>query len=70
MPNPKSGTRRWKLKGQTDVKAGKIDFKADKFGIVHASVGKVSFDAKKIEENAELLATLMRLKPSSAKAPT
>ena len=69
MPNPKSGTVTMEVgKAVTDVKAGKIDFKVDKFGIVHASVGKVSFDAKKIEENAaELLATLMRLKPSSAK---
>jgi len=55
-------------KAVTDVKAGKIDFKVDKYGIVHASIGKVSFDAKKLEENAaELLSTLMRLKPSSAK---
>ena len=69
MPNPKSGTVTMEVgKAVTDVKAGKIDFKVDKFGIVHASVGKVSFDAKKIEENAaELLTTLMRLKPSSAK---
>jgi large subunit ribosomal protein L1 len=69
MPNPKSGTVTMEVgKAVTDVKAGKIDFKVDKFGIVHASVGKVSFDAKKIEENAaELLNTLMRLKPSSAK---
>ena len=69
MPNPKSGTVTMEVgKAVTDVKAGKIDFKVDKFGIVHASVGKVSFDAKKIEENAaELLSTLMRLKPSSAK---
>ena len=69
MPNPKSGTVTMEVgKAVTDVKAGKIDFKVVKFGIVHASVGKVSFDAKKIEENAaELLATLMRLKPSSAK---
>jgi large subunit ribosomal protein L1 len=69
MPNPKSGTVTMEVgKAVTDVKAGKIDFKVDKYGIVHASIGKVSFDAKKIEENAaELLATLMRLKPSSAK---
>ena len=53
MPNPKSGTVTMEVgKAVTDVKAGKIDFKVDKFGIVHASVGKVSFDAKKIEENA------------------
>jgi len=69
MPNPKSGTVTMEVgKAVTDVKAGKIDFKVDKFGIVHASVGKVSFDAAKIEENAaELINTLMRLKPSSAK---
>tara|TARA_B110000093_G_C12621011_1_gene266156 strand:- start:249 stop:503 length:255 start_codon:yes stop_codon:yes gene_type:complete len=55
-------------KAVTDVKAGKIDFKVDKFGIVHASVGKVSFEADKIQENAdELIQTLVRLKPSSAK---
>jgi large subunit ribosomal protein L1 len=69
MPNPKSGTVTMEVgKAVTDVMAGKIDFKVDKFGIVHASVGKVSFDAAKIEENAaELINTLMRLKPSSAK---
>ena len=69
MPNPKSGTVTMDVgKAVTDVKAGKIDFKVDKYGIVHASVGKASFDAQKIEENAaELLSTLMRLKPSSAK---
>ena len=69
MPNPKSGTVTMEVgKAVQDVKAGKIDFKVDKFGIVHASVGKVSFDAAKIEENAaELINTLMRLKPSSAK---
>ena len=69
MPNPKSGTVTMEVgKAVTDVKAGKIDFKVDKYGIIHASVGKASFDAKKIEENAaELLATLMRLKPTSSK---
>lgn len=69
MPNPKSGTVTMEVgKAVTDVKAGKIDFKVDKFGIIHASVGKASFDAQKIEENAnELLTTLMKLKPSSAK---
>jgi len=51
-----------------DVKKGKIDFKVDKTGIIHASVGKVSFDPKKIEENAnELLNTIKKLKPSSSK---
>jgi|TARA_B100000768_G_scaffold181516_1_gene204849 large subunit ribosomal protein L1 len=69
MPNPKSGTVTMDVgKAVQDVKAGKIDFKVDKYGIIHASVGKVSFDAKKLEENAaEVLNTLMRLKPASAK---
>ena len=69
MPNPKSGTVTMEVgKAVQDVKAGKIDFKVDKYGIIHASVGKVSFDAKQLEENAaEVLNTLMRLKPSAAK---
>lgn len=69
MPNPKSGTVTMDIaKAVTEVKAGKIDFKVDKFGIVHSSVGKVSFDAEKIVENAsEFLATINKLKPSSAK---
>ncbi len=69
MPNPKTGTVTMEVgKAVKDVKAGKIDFKVDKTGIVHASVGKVSFDAKKIEENAaELINTLNKLKPSAAK---
>jgi large subunit ribosomal protein L1 len=69
MPNPKSGTVTMDVgKAVQDVKAGKIDFKVDKYGIIHASVGKVSFDAKKLEENAyEVLSTLMRLKPAAAK---
>jgi large subunit ribosomal protein L1 len=69
MPNPKSGTVTMEVgKAVQDVKAGKIDFKVDKYGIIHASVGKVSFDAKKLEENAaEVLSTLMRLKPSASK---
>ena len=69
MPNPKSGTVTMDVaKAVTDVKAGKIDFKVDKFGIVHAQVGKVSFDAAKIKENAnELIQTLVKLKPASAK---
>ena len=55
-------------KAVTDAKGGKIDFKVDKAGIIHASVGKVSFDAGKIAENAnELLQTIVKLKPSSAK---
>lgn len=69
MPNPKTGTVTMDIaKAVTEVKAGKIDFKVDKTGIIHASVGKVSFDAEKIAENAnELLQTLVKLKPSSAK---
>jgi large subunit ribosomal protein L1 len=69
MPNPKSGTVTMDVaKAVTDVKAGKIDFKVDKFGIIHACVGKVSFDAAKIKENAnELIQTLVKLKPASAK---
>jgi large subunit ribosomal protein L1 len=69
MPNPKSGTVTMDVgKAVQDVKAGKIDFKVDKYGIIHASVGKVSFDAKKLEENAhEVISTLMRLKPAAAK---
>ena len=69
MPNPKSGTVTMDVaKAVTDVKAGKIDFKVDKFGIIHVSVGKVSFEASKIEENAnELISTLVKLKPASAK---
>ncbi|MBX7095436.1 MAG: 50S ribosomal protein L1 [Flavobacteriales bacterium] len=69
MPNPKTGTVTQEIgKAVTDVKAGKIDFKVDKTGIVHASIGKVSFDAQKIADNAnELIQTLVKLKPSSAK---
>lgn len=69
MPNPKSGTVTDEIgKAVTDVKKGKIDFKVDKSGIIHASIAKVSFDSKKIEENAnELLNTIKKLKPSSAK---
>lgn len=69
MPNPKSGTVTMEIgKAVTDVKAGKIDFKVDKFGIIHTSVAKVSFASDKIVENAnELLQTIIRLKPSSAK---
>jgi len=69
MPNPKTGTVTMEVgKAVTEVKAGKIDFKVDKYGIVHASVGKVSFDAQKIADNAkELLQTIMKLKPSAAK---
>ena len=69
MPNPKTGTVTMEVgKAVTDAKGGKIDFKVDKAGIIHASVGKVSFDANKIAENAnELMQTIMKLKPSSAK---
>src|SRR5210317_881402 len=69
MPNPKSGTVTMDVgKAVEDVKKGKIDFKVDRYGIVHAAVGKVSFDAAKIQENAEeLIRTLNKLKPSAAK---
>lgn len=69
MPNPKSGTVTMDI-GQAvkEVKAGKIDFKVDKFGIIHTSVGKVSFDADKIKENViEMIQTVNKLKPASAK---
>lgn len=69
MPNPKSGTVTPEVgKAVREVKAGKIDFKVDKTGIIHTSVGKVSFEPEKIAENAqEVIATLLRLKPSSSK---
>ena len=69
MPNPKSGTVTQDVgKAVADVKKGKIDFKVEKSGIIHASVGKVSFDAKKISENTnELLQTILKLKPSATK---
>src|SRR5688572_7412237 len=69
MPNPKTGTVTMDIaKAVTEVKAGKIDFKVDKTGIVHASIGKVSFDAEKLVGNAhELLTTLIKLKPTAAK---
>jgi large subunit ribosomal protein L1 len=69
MPNPKSGTVTLEVgKAVKEVKAGKIDFKVDKTGIIHTSIGKVSFDAAKLVENAqEVINTLMKLKPSSAK---
>ena len=69
MPNPKTGTVTMDVaKAVTEVKAGKIDFKVDKTGIVHAAIGKVSFSADKIQDNAqELLTTLMKLKPTSSK---
>ena len=69
MPNPKTGTVTMDIgKAITDIKGGKIDFKVDKTGIIHASVGKVSFTADKIKENAnELINTIVKLKPSSSK---
>lgn len=69
MPNPKAGTVTMEVgKAVSDVKAGKIDFRVDKTGIVHAIVGKVSFDAQKIQENAkELISTLVKMKPTAAK---
>lgn len=69
MPNPKTGTVTMDIgKAVSDSKGGKIDFKVDKAGIIHAGVGKVSFDAAKLTENAnELLQTILKLKPSSAK---
>ena len=69
MPNPKSGTVTMEVgKAVKEVKMGKIDFKVDKFGIVHSSIGKVSFEADQIAENAkEFLNTIIKLKPSSAK---
>jgi large subunit ribosomal protein L1 len=69
MPNPKTGTVTMEIgKAVEEVKAGKIDFKVDKYGIIHAGIGRVSFDGDKIRENAfELVSTLVKLKPSAAK---
>ena len=69
MPNPKTGTVTMDIaKAVSDIKGGKIDFKVDKSGIIHASVGKVSFTADKIKDNAnELIKTIIKLKPSGAK---
>jgi large subunit ribosomal protein L1 len=69
MPNPKSGTVTMEIgKAVSEVKQGKIDFKVDKYGIIHASIGKVSFEPQKIVENAkEFISTIIKLKPSSAK---
>lgn len=69
MPNPKTGTVTMDVaKAVSEVKAGKIDFKVDKTGIVHAPIGKASFSADKLEGNAhELISTLIKLKPSTAK---
>jgi large subunit ribosomal protein L1 len=69
MPNPKTGTVTMDVgKAVAEVKAGKIDFRVDKYGIIHSAVGKVSFDGDKIKDNAhELIQTLVKMKPSSAK---
>lgn len=69
MPNPKTGTVTMEIgKAVSEVKAGKIDFKVDKYGIVHAAIGKVSFEASNIQENAqEIISTLIKLKPQAAK---
>lgn len=69
MPNPKTGTVTMDIKkAVADVKGGKIDFKVDRYGIIHTSVGRASFDAKKIEENAaEVISTIIKLKPTAAK---
>ena len=69
MPNPKAGTVTMDVaKAVTEVKAGKIDFKVDKYGIIHASAGKISFEAEKLIDNVkELMAVIGKLKPSAAK---
>lgn len=69
MPNPKTGTVTMDIgKAVQEVKAGKIDFKVDKFGIIHAGIGKVSFTQEQIIDNArELLSTIIKLKPAAAK---
>ena len=69
MPNPKTGTVTMEVgKAVGEVKAGKIDFKVDKFGIIHTNVGKISFTAEQIVENAkEVLNTIIKLKPAAAK---
>ncbi len=69
MPNPKAGTVTMDIaKAVSEVKAGKIDFKVDKYGIVHVAIGKVSFEKDKIVDNArELIQTIIRLKPAAAK---
>lgn len=69
MPNPKTGTVTMEIgKAVADIKSGKIDFKVDKTGIVHAGIGKVSFDASKLVDNAhEIIQTLIKMKPSAAK---
>ena len=69
MPNPKTGTVTMDIaKAVQEVKAGKIDFKVDKYGIIHTAIGKVSFTPEQIVDNAkEVLSTIIKLKPSAAK---
>src|SRR5690554_3430691 len=69
MPNPKSGTVTMDVaKAVSDAKAGKLDFKVDKYGIIHSTIGRASFDSEKIRENAlEMIQTIVKLKPSAAK---
>ncbi len=69
MPNPKSGTVTMDVsKAVTEVKAGKLDFKVDKYGIIHSTIGRASFDAKQLAENArEFIQTVNKLKPAAAK---
>ena len=69
MPNPKTGTVTMEVgKAVTEVKAGKIDFKVDKFGIIHTSIGKISFTPEQIIDNAkEVMGMIIKLKPSAAK---
>ena len=69
MPNPKTGTVTMDVaKAVQEVKAGKIDFKVDKYGIIHTSIGKVSFTPEQIVDNAnEVMSTIIKLKPSAAK---
>ncbi|MCK5776948.1 MAG: 50S ribosomal protein L1 [Bacteroidales bacterium] len=69
MPNPKTGTVTMEIgKAVNEAKAGKVDFRVDKFGIIHSPVGKVSFDATQLFENAnEILGTIIKMKPAAAK---
>ena len=69
MPNPKAGTVTMEIgKAVAEVKAGKIDFKVDKYGIIHTGIGKINFSAEKLVENArEMMATIIKLKPTAAK---
>ena len=68
MPNPKAGTVTMDIgKAVADVKAGKIDFKVDKYGIIHAGIGKVSFTLNNTENARELISTIIKLKPTTAK---